>query len=84
MFNTSTIRTLNMVRIEYAKRYLCFTNYSVEKIVEIIGFSCPRTLYKLFKQHVGITMSQYRSKAHCSAPAVKKQALERQIASKRT
>jgi len=62
IFNTSIIRNLNLIRIEYAKRYLCFTDYSVEKISEIIGFSCSRTLYKLFKKYEGIAISQYRDK----------------------
>jgi AraC-like DNA-binding protein len=62
IFNTSTIKNLNLQRIEYAKRYLCFTDYSIEKIAEITGFSCSRILYKLFKKYEGITISQYRNK----------------------
>jgi AraC-like DNA-binding protein len=61
IFNTSLIRNLNVIRIEYAKRYLCFTGYSVEKIAEIVGFACSRILYKLFKKYEGITVSEYRN-----------------------
>ncbi|MFP3089701.1 helix-turn-helix transcriptional regulator [Treponema sp. TIM-1] len=61
IFNTSVMRNLNLLRIEYAKRYLCLTDYSIEKISELTGFSCSRTLYKLFKKYVGISMSQYRN-----------------------
>jgi AraC-like DNA-binding protein len=71
IFNTSIMRNLNIVRIEYAKRYLCFTDYSIEKIAEIVGFSCSRTLYKLFKQYVGVTLSQYRSKKQYSSTLLK-------------
>jgi AraC-like DNA-binding protein len=60
IFNTSIIKNLNLIRIEYAKRYLCFTDYSVEKISEIVGFSSPRTLYKLFKIYEGVSISQFR------------------------
>ena len=60
MFNTTFIKNLNLVRIEYAKRYLCTTDYSNEKIAELVGFSSARTLYKLFKEYEGIKISQYR------------------------
>jgi AraC-like DNA-binding protein len=62
MFNTSVMRNLNLLRIEYAKRYLSLTDYSIEKISELTGFSCSRTLYKLFKKYVGISISQYRER----------------------
>jgi AraC-like DNA-binding protein len=60
IFHTSIIRNLNLLRIEYAKKHLCYTDYSIDKISEIIGFSCSRTLYKLFKKYEGITISQFR------------------------
>jgi AraC-like DNA-binding protein len=62
IFHTSIIRNLNLLRIEYAKRHLCYTDYSIDKISEIIGFSCSRTLYKLFKKYEGITISQFRER----------------------
>jgi AraC-like DNA-binding protein len=60
MFNTTFIKNLNLVRVEYAKRYLCTTDYSNEKIAEMVGFSCVQTLYKLFKEYEGIAISHYR------------------------
>ena len=60
IFNTSIIRNLNLLRIGYAKRYLCYTDYTIEKIAELTGFGSSRTLYKLFKKYEGITISQYR------------------------
>jgi transcriptional regulator GlxA family with amidase domain len=62
IFNTSIIRNLNLLRMEYAKRHLCFTDYSIKKIAEITGFSCSRTLYKLFQKYEGVAISQYRNK----------------------
>jgi len=60
IFNTPLIKNLNMIRIEYAKRYLCTTDYSNEKIAELVGFSSVRILYKLFMEYEGIKISQYR------------------------
>jgi AraC-like DNA-binding protein len=65
IYDSSIMRNLNKIRIEYAKRYLCLTDYSIEKIAEIVGFTSTQTLYKLFKRYVGITVSQYRNKKHC-------------------
>jgi YesN/AraC family two-component response regulator len=62
IFKTSIMKNLNLLRIEYAKRYLCLTDYSIEKISEMTGFSCSRILYKLFKKYVGIPISQYRDR----------------------
>jgi len=67
IFNTSIIRNLSLLRIGYAKRYLCYTDYSIDKIAELSGFECPRTLYKLFKKNEGITISQYRETVSKSA-----------------
>jgi len=71
MFNTSIIRNLNLLRLGYAKRYLSYTDYSIEKIAELTGFECPRTLYKLFKKYEGITISQYREKMPKSTDIVR-------------
>ncbi|MDR1176698.1 MAG: AraC family transcriptional regulator [Treponema sp.] len=60
IFNTSVMHNLSEIRIEYAKKYLCSTDFSIEKIAEIVGFTSARTLYKLFRKYAGITISQYR------------------------
>ena len=44
----------------YAKYYLCTTDYSIVEIAERVGFTSPRTLYKLFRQYEGLSLSQYR------------------------
>lgn len=61
-FGTSFSKTLRIYRLNYAKNYLCNTDYSVEKIANLVGFTSSRTLYKLFKEIEGITISQYRLK----------------------
>ncbi|MDY3617589.1 AraC family transcriptional regulator [Agathobaculum sp.] len=60
MFSTTFIKNTNLLRIAYAKNYLCTTDYSIEEIAEKIGFSSPRALYKLFQQYEGLSLSQYR------------------------
>jgi AraC-like DNA-binding protein len=82
VFNTSIMKNLNLMRIEYAKRYLCVTDYSIEKISEIIGFSCSRTLYKLFKKYEGIAISQYRDRKLKQGKALEAQPVADVIVSK--
>jgi AraC-like DNA-binding protein/quercetin dioxygenase-like cupin family protein len=65
-FGTSFKRTLNIYRVNYAKNYLIDTDYSVEKVALLVGFSSPKTLYQLFKELEGMTVAEYR-KSHCSA-----------------
>jgi AraC-like DNA-binding protein/mannose-6-phosphate isomerase-like protein (cupin superfamily) len=60
LFGCTFSRTLNRLRVEYAKKYLCTTNYSIEKISAMVGFTSPRTLYKLFKEYEGVTISKYK------------------------
>lgn len=72
-FGTSFGRTLSIYRLNYAKNYLLDTNYSVEKIASLVGFSSAQTLFKLFKEREGITISKYRKK-HCT-PELKKEEL---------
>jgi YesN/AraC family two-component response regulator len=32
----------------------------VEEIAELVGISAPQTLYRLFKENEGMTISEYR------------------------
>ncbi|MGI6182303.1 MAG: AraC family transcriptional regulator [Agathobaculum sp.] len=59
-YSTTFMKNANLLRIAYAKNYLCTTDYSMEEIAERIGFSSVRTLYKLFQQYEGLSLSQYR------------------------
>jgi len=60
MFNATFSKTLSHVRIDYAKKYLYTTDYTIEKISELVGFNSSRTLYKLFKEYEHMTISEYR------------------------
>ncbi len=57
---TSFRKTLNIYRLNYAKNYLCYTDKPVEEIAELVGISAPQTLYRLFKENEGMTISEYR------------------------
>lgn len=59
-FGTSFGKTLSIYRLSYAKNYLCDTDYPVEKIASLVGFSSPQTLYRLFKEREKITIKKYR------------------------
>lgn len=61
-FGQSFKKTLNIYRLNYAKNYLIDTDFSVERIVELVGLSSPKTLYQLFRENEGITVSEFRAK----------------------
>jgi AraC-like DNA-binding protein/mannose-6-phosphate isomerase-like protein (cupin superfamily) len=58
--STTFMKNVSLLRIAYAKNYLCSTDYSIDKIAEKIGFSSSRALYKLFQKYEGLSLSQYR------------------------
>lgn len=59
-FGTSFRNTLSIYRLNYAKNYLCHTDKSAEEIASLVGISAVQTLYRLFKENEGITISEYR------------------------
>jgi AraC-like DNA-binding protein len=59
-FGTSFRKTLSIYRFNYAKNYLCSTDKTVEEIAALVGISAPQTLYRLFKECEGMTISDYR------------------------
>ena len=59
-FGTSFRKTLSIYRLNYAKNYLSYTDKPVEEIAELVGISAPQTLYRLFKENEGMTVSEYR------------------------
>lgn len=66
-FGTTFSKTLSIFRLNYAKDYLFKTDYSVEKIANLVGFSSSRTLLKLFRQVEGMTTTQYRKMVRCQS-----------------
>jgi AraC-like DNA-binding protein/uncharacterized cupin superfamily protein len=59
-FGTSFRKTLSIYRLNYAKNYLVSTDKPVEEIASLVGISAPQTLYRLFKENEGMTISEYR------------------------
>lgn len=53
---------LNSMRIDKAKELLRESNYSIDEICEMCGFSNQRTFYRLFKQLTGLSPAKYRLK----------------------
>lgn len=60
-FGTTFSKTLSVYRLNYAKDYLYKTDYSVEKIANLVGFSASRTLLRLFREVEGMTTTEYRN-----------------------
>jgi len=48
-------------KIEYACRLLSNTNYTIERICEIIGYSDLKNFYKSFKKIMNFTPTEYRN-----------------------
>jgi AraC-like DNA-binding protein len=59
-FGATFNKMLSNMRISKAKTYFTTTNYSIEKIAELVGFSSERILCKQFKEIEGMTVSQFR------------------------
>ena len=59
-FGTSFRKTLSIFRLSYAKNYLIATDKPVEEIAALVGISAPQTLYRLFRENEGMTVSEYR------------------------
>lgn len=59
-FNSSFAKVLSQYRVNYAKNYLIESDYSIEKIAALVGYSSSNTLFKLFKEIEGVTPGQYR------------------------
>lgn len=69
IFGTTFAKTLSLLRLNYAKKYLLTTDHSIDKISELVGFRTPRTLFKLFNQYEGMTVAEYRAR-HKNDPRV--------------
>lgn len=62
MFGCSFSRTVSIIRMEYAKKYLCSTNDSLERIATRVGFPSVKALIRLFHEHEGMSPANYRTK----------------------
>ena len=50
-------------RIEKAAQYLCETDYSVEKVIELVGYPDRKLFFKHFKEQTGKTPKAFRTEA---------------------
>jgi len=53
---------INIERVRTAKLYLLKTNYSIEKISQIVGFSYSSYFTRIFKKYTEVSPLQYRKK----------------------
>ncbi len=67
-FGSSFHKTLRTYRVNYAKNYLHDTDYSIEKIAELVGFSSAQQLVKMFLEVEGVSISEYRARHKASSP----------------
>jgi AraC-like DNA-binding protein len=61
-FKCSPHQYLIKIRLDNARHLLKTTKYSLNEIVNMVGFTCASTFIKLFKKRFGHTPQNYRSK----------------------
>lgn len=61
----SFIKYLNSLRIEQAKTLLLESNFSINEITKLVGFSRPSYFCRVFKEMIGQTPNVYRQMHNC-------------------
>lgn len=51
---------INQLRINEAVRILSSTDYSIKKVMELVGYDNESTFYKKFKSYIGMTPKEFR------------------------
>lgn len=59
-YQQSPHQFLTKIRLQQAVHLLKNTNYSVNEIVDLVGFECPSSFIRLFKNSFKVTPKQYR------------------------
>ncbi|WGQ09311.1 AraC family transcriptional regulator [Pedobacter gandavensis] len=59
-YHQSPHQFLTSIRLRQAKYFLKHTDYPVNEIVDIVGFECPSSFIRLFRNSFHITPGQYR------------------------
>jgi len=59
-YQQSPYQFLTKVRLLQAKHLLKNTNYPVNEIVDIVGFECPSSFIRLFRNSFNVTPGKYR------------------------
>lgn len=67
--HTTPLIYANVLRMEAAIRRLSEEHQPVTEISYALGFSAPGHFSRFFRQHLGITPSEYRSRVNLFAPA---------------
>jgi AraC-like DNA-binding protein len=61
VYNCSPHQYLIQIRLDNARHILRSTNYTLNEIVNLVGFTCPSTFIKLFKNKFLFTPGAYRN-----------------------
>jgi len=61
IYNCSPHQYLIQTRLDNARHMLKSTNYTLNEIVNLVGFTCPSTFIKLFKNKFHFTPGTYRN-----------------------
>jgi len=61
IYNCSPHQYLIQIRLDNAKHMLKSTTYTLNEIVSLVGFTCPSTFIKLFKNKFQFTPGTYRN-----------------------
>jgi AraC family transcriptional regulator len=61
IYKCSPHQYLIQIRLENARHMLRSTNYTLNEIVNLVGFTCPSTFIKLFKNKFHSTPGSYRN-----------------------
>lgn len=59
-YQQSPHQFLTKIRLQQAKHLLKNTKYPVNEIVDIVGFECPSSFIRLFRNSFNVTPGQYR------------------------
>lgn len=59
-YHQSPHQFLTSIRLRQAKYFLRNTDYPVNEIVDIVGFECPSSFIRLFRNSFHVTPGQYR------------------------
>ncbi|MBD8969822.1 MAG: AraC family transcriptional regulator [Ruminococcus sp. SR1/5] len=61
-FGKTSLEVLLEIRMEYAKQYLLRTDYDIQKISKLVGFTSEIYFSGCFKKYMGISPRNYRKK----------------------
>lgn len=59
-YQQSPHQFLTKIRLQQAKHLLKNTDYPINEIVDIVGFECPSSFIRLFRNSFNVTPGQYR------------------------